>query len=186
MLASAGPWGGVPPLFFFWNDAMTKRINPADIFPTTSPSPDVDSIERMPDGDAATSTTALLAVPPDTGVSGGPRTMSSAANIVIPTTRPDRGASQATVLTSGSTPEEVAAVFDGLDDLNASCRHSMIDVRLHVMIEGCIERGINTRAKIVGALRRKNFNERRTGRYLTDMTGKLWRRGPEGIYGLKI
>jgi hypothetical protein len=60
-----------------------------------------------------------------------------------------------------------------------------MDVRLHVMIGGCIERGINTRAKIVGALRKKNFNERRTGRYLTDMTGKLWRRSPEGIYTLK-
>jgi hypothetical protein len=161
---------------------MTKRIDPADIFPTTTLSPDVDSIERMPDGDATTSTTALLAVPPDTGVGLG---VGSAVNILVPTTPPDRGASQATVLTSSSTPEEVAAVFDGLDDLNASCRHATMDVRLHVMIGGCIERGINTRARIVGALRKKNFNERRTGRYLTDMTGKLWRRGPEGIYDLE-
>lgn len=164
---------------------MNQRIDPADIFPTTSPSPDVDSIERMPDGDATTSTTDLFAVPPDTGVRPVPRSVGSAASIVIPTTPPDRGASQATVLTSSSTPEEVAAVFDGLDDLNASCRHATMDVRLHVMIGGCIERGINTRARIVGALRKKNFNERRTGRYLTDLTGKLWRRGPEGIYDLQ-
>lgn len=89
------------------------------------------------------------------------------------------------MLTSSSTPEEVAAVFDGLDDLNTSCGHASMDVRLHVMIGGCIERGINTRAKIVGALRKKNFNEKRTGGFLTAMTGKLWRRSPEGIYTLK-
>jgi hypothetical protein len=161
---------------------MTKRIDPADIFPTTTPSADVDDIGRTPDGGASTNRTDSLLVPADTG---GARDMGSAASIVTPTTRPDRGASQATVLTSSSTPDEVAAVFDGLDDLNASCRHAIMDVRLHVMIGGCIERGINTRAKIVGALRKKNFNERRTGRYLTDMTGKLWRRSPEGIYTLK-
>ncbi|MBD8619264.1 hypothetical protein IFT67_10060 [Sphingomonas sp. CFBP 13728] len=164
---------------------MTIRIDPADIFPTTSASPDVSSIERMPDGDATSNPIDLFAVPPDTGVSPVPHNVGSAANILVPTTRPDRGASQATVLTSSSTPEEVAAVFDGLDDLNASCRHATMDVRLHVMIGGCIERGINTRARIVGALRKKNFNERRTGRYLTDMTGRLWRRGTEGIYDLK-
>lgn len=164
---------------------MTKRIAPADIFPTITPSPDVDIIERTPDGDATTNRTDLLVVAADTGGSPVPRSAGSAASIVIPTTRPDRGASQATVLTSSSTTGEVAAVFDGLDDLNASCRHATMDVRLHVMIGGCIERGINTRARIVGALRKKNFNEKRTGRFLTDQTGSLWRRSSEGIYCLR-
>lgn len=163
---------------------MTKRIDPADIFPTTAPSPASDSIERMPNGDATTSTTDLLAVPPDTGVSAVPRKVESSVNILVPTTRPDRGASQATVLTSSSTPEEVAAVFDGLDDLNVSCRHATMDVRLHVMIGGCIERGINTRARIVGALRKKNFNVDRVSRFLTEMTRTLWCRGSDGIYSL--
>jgi hypothetical protein len=164
---------------------MIKRIDPADIFPTTTPSPDVDSIERMPDGGASTNRTNSLVVSADTGGDPVPHSVGGAANIAVPITRPDRGASQATVLTSSSTPEEVAAVFDGLDDLNASCRRAVMDVRLHVMIGGCIERGINTRAKIVGALRKKNFNERRTGGFLTAMTGKLWRRSPEGVYTLK-
>lgn len=150
---------------------MNERINPADIFPINTPSADIDE-------DATTNGIDLLAVPADTGVS-------SAADISIPTTRPDRGASQAAVLTSSSTPTEVSAVFDGLDDLNASCRHAVMDVRLTVMITACIERGINTRAKIVGALRKKNFNERTAGRFLTKKTGTLWRRSPEGIYSLK-
>lgn len=163
---------------------MTKRIDPADIFPTTPPSSDADSIERMPDGDATTNTKDLHVAVADTGVSPAPGSLGSAASIVIPTTRPERGASQATVLTSSSTPEEVAAVFDGLDDLNASCRHATMDVRLHVMIGGCIERGMNTRARIVGAMRKKNFNADRVSRFLTEMTRILWCRGSDGIYSL--
>jgi hypothetical protein len=56
---------------------------------------------------------------------------------------------------------------------------------LTVMITACIERGINTRGKIMGALRKKNFNEKRAGIFLTGQTGALWRRGSEGIYSLK-
>jgi hypothetical protein len=164
---------------------MTKRINPADIFPITIPSADVDGIGRMLDGCATTNRTELLVVPPDAGVNTGSGVVSSAADIVIPTTRPDRGASQATVLTSSSTHKEVCAVFDGLDALNAACLGASMDGRLEVMITACIERGINTRERIVGALRKKNFNAERSSKFLTKMTGTLWRRSSEGIYSLK-
>jgi len=49
-------------------------------------------------------------------------------------------------------------------------------------IPALIERGMNTRQRIVGAAQTKGFNEDRTSRFLTEMTGKLWLRGKDGIY----
>ncbi|WP_375381524.1 hypothetical protein [uncultured Sphingomonas sp.] len=57
--------------------------------------------------------------------------------------------------------------------------------RLTVLITACIDRGMNTRLRIVGAARQKNFNADRTSKFLTAATGTLWMRGKEGIYSLK-
>lgn len=45
---------------------------------------------------------------------------------------------------------------------------------------------MNTRERIVGAAKRKNFNADRTSRLLTKYTGTLWQRGKDGIYSLMV
>lgn len=92
--------------------------------------------------------------------------------------------SQATVLTSNSPAADVNAVYDGLDGLLEATRGASVEVRLTAFIPALIERGMNTRPKIVGAAKRKNFNVERTGKFLTKYTGTLWRRGKDGIYSL--
>lgn len=109
--------------------------------------------------------------------------MSGTAHIVIPTVANDRP-SQATVLASDSPAADVNAVFNGLDGILEATRGLPVEDRLTAFIPALIERGINTRPKIVGAARRKNFNEERTGKLLTKYTGTLWRRGKDGIYSL--
>ena len=41
---------------------------------------------------------------------------------------------------------------------------------------------MNTRKRIVGTAKRKNFNEDRTSKLLTEYTATLWRRCKDGIY----
>jgi hypothetical protein len=108
-------------------------------------------------------------------------------HILIPTSAlrtPIEGASPASFLRSDSPSCDVTAVFDGLDELLAACRSAPYDDRLTVMITACIERGINTRPRIVGAARRKSFNAEKASRFLTKATGKLWLREKDGVYSL--
>lgn len=111
--------------------------------------------------------------------------MSGTDHIHIP---PSKGIahrpSPAAILMSDASREEVAAVFDALDEVLAACRGAPYDDRLTVLITALIERGINTRSRIVGAAQKKGFNAEKAGKFLTKATGTLWRRGKDGIYSL--
>jgi hypothetical protein len=107
--------------------------------------------------------------------------MSGTAHISIPPLAKDRP-SQATVLTSASPATDVNAVFNGLDELLAATRGLPVEDRLKALVPALIERGMNTRDRIVGAARKKNFNEKAAGKLLTKYTGTLWHRGKDGIY----
>lgn len=111
--------------------------------------------------------------------------MSGTDHILIPSSPPRtpvERASPASVLRSASPSAEVNAVFDGFDGLLASVDGAPYDDRLTVMITACIERGINTRPRIVGAARRKSFNAEKASSFPAKTTGKLWLRGRDGTY----
>ncbi|WBH15291.1 hypothetical protein [Sphingomonas radiodurans] len=103
---------------------------------------------------------------------------------IPPSKKTEHRPSKAAILMSDASREQVAAVFDGIDDLLAACRGAPYDDRLTVLIAALIERGINTRSRIVGAARTKAFNAEKTGKFLTKATGISWRRSKAGTYSL--
>lgn len=80
--------------------------------------------------------------------------MSATAHITIPDVVKERS-SQAAVLASDSCREGVAAVFDRLDGLLASMPGASVETKLTALIPALIERGMDTRERIVGAAQRK-------------------------------
>jgi hypothetical protein len=108
------------------------------------------------------------------------------AHIEIPTSAARTPVETEPGLTSDASPEEVAAVLKGIDELLAACRECNSNDRLQVLIIACIERGINTRGRIVGTGTHKGFNEKQIQRVVQTFTGVRWRRNRDQTYSVIV
>jgi hypothetical protein len=83
------------------------------------------------------------------------------------------------------TEIEMAAIFGELREMIAACGPDANkgDV-VHILIIACIEVGMNTRARIVGALRTLGFNYAHVNIILNNETGlyRSWQRSDDGSY----
>lgn len=99
-----------------------------------------------------------------------------------------------TTMTNIQTQRDAAATtafFQGLRDLDGQCRSRGVNKhdRAIVLIIACIEEGLNTGPRIVGALRKLGFNPRHVGMHLREGTGgdpqrHRWQRVEDGRYFL--
>ena len=84
-------------------------------------------------------------------------------------------------LPSGAPDELVNAIFRDLRELMRSCGTNMHD-QVDVLITALIDRGINVGPRIIGAVKRLDFDGRHAGIRLDQGIGHRWSRGEDGIY----
>jgi hypothetical protein len=106
------------------------------------------------------------------------------AHIEIPTSAPRPRVETEPGLASDASPEEVAAVLRGIDEMLAACRESRSDDRLVLLITACLENRMNTRGRIVGTGTHKGFNEKQIQRVLETYIGVRWRRNKDRTYSV--
>lgn len=78
---------------------------------------------------------------------------------------------------------EVNAIFGRLRALIEACGPGTNkNDRLTVLINACIDEGINTGARIVGAAKKLGFNDEHAGAVLRSGIGDRWAREDDGTY----
>ncbi len=86
------------------------------------------------------------------------------------------------------TREQLNEFFRGLRELDHACRaNGSKHDRAIALICACIDEGVDTGARIVGALKRLGFNAQHVGKLLHDYTGNdpsrhHWQRDEAGRY----
>lgn len=100
--------------------------------------------------------------------------MISAKDIIIP--------SLPATLSSDAPAAEVDAIFRRLRQLMKDCAKANSHDRLTIAIAACIDEGINTGIRIVGAARRLGFDAQHAGIVLNGGIGFNWHRAEDGHY----
>lgn len=78
-----------------------------------------------------------------------------------------------------------STLFDDLRALDEACGpQSNKHDRLTVLLTACIERGINTRPRLISVMKHLNFDQRHIAIMLDDRLGREWQRGPDGRYSV--
>ncbi len=90
-------------------------------------------------------------------------------------------------LASNASAEDVTSIFKELRALKAACRRADSHSRAIVLIQACIDNGINTRARIRGTLPQLGFDADHAIIVLKACTGKYpdvhhWYRDDNGVF----
>ncbi|WP_298200368.1 hypothetical protein [Novosphingobium sp.] len=86
-----------------------------------------------------------------------------------------------------AAPEQVSRIFKELRELKVACRRADAHSRVIVLIQACIDNGINTRSRIRGTLNKLGFNEDHVVIVLNACAGPNpdvyhWYRDEAGVY----
>ena len=90
-------------------------------------------------------------------------------------------------LASNASAEDVTSIFKELRALKAACRRADSHSRAIVLIQACIDNGINTRARIRGTLAKLGFNADHAVIVLEACAGQYpdvyhWYRDESGVF----
>lgn len=101
--------------------------------------------------------------------------MISAKDIVIPVLP--------ATLSRDAPATEVDAIFQRLRQLKASCAgKTNSDDRVAMLIAACIDEGMDTDARIIGAIKRLGFERQRAVTVLRGGVGQLWEPTEDGRF----
>lgn len=100
--------------------------------------------------------------------------MISAKDIIIP--------NPPVTLSRDAPVAEVDAIFRRLRQLMKDCAKANSHDRVTIAIAACIDEGINTGIRIVGAARRLGFDAQHAGIVLSNGIGSNWKRAEDGRY----